>query len=73
MLKFEFKVEPIIIFIKSIKKASGYVHFVGKPVIWTAIILPSNLVKIEFSHSHNLARKKVNIPFDAFLCSFLIW
>jgi len=34
MLKFEFKVEAIIIFIKNIKKGiRWYIHFIGKPVI----------------------------------------
>ena len=34
MLKFEFAVEEIIIFIKNIKKGiEWYVHFIGKSVI----------------------------------------
>jgi len=41
VLKSEFMVEAIIIFVKNIKKHfKWYIHFIGKPVIWTAIILP---------------------------------
>ena len=39
VLKFEFAVEEIIMFIKNIKKTfEWYVHFIGKSVIWTIII-----------------------------------
>ena len=41
MVKSEFPVEAIIIFVKSIKKGiEWYIHFIGKPVILFAINLP---------------------------------
>ena len=41
MLKYEFKVEAIIMFVKSIKKGiKWYIHFIQKPVILFAINLP---------------------------------
>ena len=42
MLKSEFPVEAIIIFVKSIKKGiKWYIHFIQKPVILFALVLPS--------------------------------
>ena len=39
MLKFEFKAEEIIVFVKNIRKGiKWYIHFIGKPVI----ILPKS-------------------------------
>ena len=57
MLKFEFMVEAIIIFIKNTKKANKcYVCFISKSVIWTVIIYENfsflraiNVLKSEFS------------------------
>ena len=46
MLKFEFKVKAIIMFVKSIKKdIEWYAHFTSKSIIWTVIILPTLLSK----------------------------
>ena len=41
VLKSEFVAEAIIIFVKSIKNGiEWYIHFLRKPIIWFAIILP---------------------------------
>jgi len=41
VLKFEFTVETIIIFVKSVKKdIERYVHFIGNSMTYTVINLP---------------------------------
>ena len=48
MIKSRLKAEAIIIFVKSIKKGiEWYVHFIRKPVIRFAIILPKLLGYVE--------------------------
>ena len=50
----EFKVEAIIIFVKSIKKdIKWYVYFIGKSVIWTAITLPNWYLELSDDEKHN--------------------
>jgi len=45
VLKFQFAIEAIIIFVKSIKKGiEWYVHFIGKSIIWIVIYLPGEIL-----------------------------
>ena len=53
VLKLEFAIEAIIIFVKSIKRGiKWYFHFIGKSIIWTVIHLSKQVLRTNCNHKN---------------------